>query len=74
MLVTLSTLLLVNGIFNVLVWPPFLRRVSADPRARDDEGNATKFLLVHRVLIALALVLAAVSLVTAVVGFVFATR
>lgn len=74
MLVTLSTLLLLNGIFNVLVWPPFLRRVSADPRAHDDEGNATKFLLVHRVLIAIALTIAAVSLVVAVVGFVSATR
>lgn len=70
MMILLSTMLLVNAAFAVLVWPPFLRRVSADPRARDEQGRATRFLTVHRVLIAAALVLATASAVIGVLGLV----
>lgn len=57
----LAVLLLVNAVFNVVVWPAFLRRISADPRARDADGHRTKFFTVHAVLISAALVIAAVS-------------
>lgn len=53
--------LLVNAFFNVIVWPQFWKRVTADPRARDEAGKTTGFYRVHAVLIVLALVIAAVS-------------
>lgn len=59
----LGILLLLNTLYNVVTWPQFLRRVMADPRARDEQGGATKFLRVHQVLVSIALVLAAVSAV-----------
>lgn len=66
----LIVLLLANAVFNVVVWPTFLRRVAKDPRARDAAGKPTKFLIVHAVLIGLALLLAAASAVAAVVALV----
>lgn len=50
----------------MFTWPQFLRRVKADPRARDEAGNPTRFLRVHQVLVAIALALAAVSAVAGV--------
>ncbi|HEU0207303.1 MAG TPA: MASE2 domain-containing protein [Pseudolysinimonas sp.] len=63
----LAILLLVNAAFNVAVWPNFSRRIAQDPRARDANGAATRFLIVHTVLIGAALLLAAVSAVAAIV-------
>lgn len=57
--------LLLNAVYNAIVWPQFFRRVSADPRARDESGATTKFYRVHAILIAIALVIA---LVSAIVG------
>ncbi len=57
----LAVLLLVNAVFNVLVWPTFYRRVAKDPRARDENGKPTRFLTVHAILIGAALLLAVVS-------------
>jgi len=64
----LVTLLILNGVFNALVWPAFYRRVARDARARDEEGRATRFLVVHTVLIAVALVLAAVSILAGIIA------
>ena len=61
MTVFLGILLLVNAVFNVVVWPRFYPRIANDPRARDADGRRTAFYRVHVVLITLALVLAAVS-------------
>lgn len=66
MTVFAGILLLVNALYNAVVWPRFWKRVSQDPRARDAHGRATRFLTVHAVLIGVALVIAAVS---AVAGF-----
>lgn len=66
--VTLAVLLITNAVFNVVVWPTFFRRVARDPRARDADGSPTKFLIVHAVIIGIALVLAAVSLVAGVLA------
>ncbi len=52
-----SVLLVVAGLWNLVVWPPFLRRVARDPRARDADGRPTRFLTVHVVLVAVSLVL-----------------
>ena len=67
MLVLAVVLLLANALFNVIVWPRFYPRIAADPRARDADARPTTFYTVHVVLIALALVLAAASAVTALV-------
>jgi len=69
-IIAVSVLLLINGVYNVVVWPRFLKRITADPRARDDQGRATTFLRVHVILITIALVLAALSLVFGVLGLV----
>lgn len=62
----LVTLLLINAAFNILVWPTFYRRVAKDPRARDAGGKPTRFLIVHAVLIAIALAIAAASVVAVI--------
>lgn len=62
----IPAILIANAVFNVFAWPNFLRRVMKDPRARDAAGSATAFLKVHVVLVTIALVLAALSLVAAV--------
>lgn len=66
MTVFAAILLLLNALYNAVVWPRFWKRVSQDPRARDAQGKATKFLTVHAVLIGIALVIAAVSAVAGI--------
>lgn len=68
MVTALAVVLFLNAAFNVIVWPRFYKRVANDPRARDENGKATTFLKVHAVLIALALVLAVVSVLVGVAG------
>lgn len=63
-------LLIANAAFNVLVWPTFYRRVAKDPRARDANGKATRFLGVHVALIAIALALALASVIAVVAAIV----
>jgi hypothetical protein len=65
---TAAILLLVNGVFNWIVWPPFYRRTASDPRARDTQGKATRFLKIHAILIGSALLLAVVSLVIGILA------
>ena len=59
----MALLLILNGVFNVAVWPTFFRRILKDPRARDEAGKPTAFLRVHAVIIGAALVLAVASIV-----------
>ncbi|MGO3147679.1 MAG: SCO4848 family membrane protein [Leucobacter sp.] len=66
----LATLLFINAAFNVIVWPQFYKRVANDPRARDAEGKATKFLTVHAILIVVALVIALLSLLAGIAALV----
>jgi uncharacterized membrane protein len=68
--VTLAILLLVNAVWNAIVWPQFYKRVSKDARARDAAGKPTKFLIVHAVLIGVSLVIALVSAIFGVIGLV----
>ena len=53
-----SVVLLVAAAWNLLIWPRFLQRIAKDPRSRDADGRATRFLTVHVVLITVSLVLA----------------
>jgi hypothetical protein len=71
---TAAIILLVNGVFNFVVWPPFYRRTAADARAHDASGKATRFLKVHAILIGSALLLAIVSLVIGVLTLVGVTN
>ena len=64
----MAILLIVNGVFNFLVWPTFLRRVAKDPRAKDADGKATRFLTVHIVLVAIALALGLASILGGVLA------
>ncbi len=65
---TLTILLLVNALFNFIVWPRFIRRIASDARARDEHGKRTAFFTVHMVLITLALILALISAVAAIIA------
>lgn len=49
------------GVWSLVVWPQFLKRVLKDPRARDTAGKATRFLTVHVVLVSVSLVLGAAT-------------
>lgn len=63
-----SLVLIVAGIWSLVVWPQFLRRVLKDPRARDAAGKATKFLTVHVVLVSISMVLGAATAVIGILG------
>jgi uncharacterized membrane protein len=60
-----ALVLIIAGVWSLVVWPQFLRRVLKDPRARDAAGKATKFLTVHVVLVSVSMVLGAA---TAIIG------
>jgi uncharacterized membrane protein len=60
-----ALVLIIAGVWSLVVWPQFLRRVMKDPRARDAAGKATKFLTVHLVLVSISMVLGAA---TALIG------
>lgn len=62
----LAVILFLNAAFNAIVWPQFLRRVAKDSRAKDANGKATPFLIVHIVLISLALTLALLSAIAGI--------
>ena len=66
MVVFAGILLLINAFYNVVVWPRFWTRVAKDPRARDEQGRATKFLKVHAILIGIALLIAVVSAIAGI--------
>ncbi len=63
-----AILLIIAGVWSLVVWPQFLRRVMKDPRARDAAGKATKFLNVHLVLVTISMVLGAATAVIGVMG------
>ncbi len=66
MTVAAAIVLFLNTLFNVVAWPRFFQRVARDARARDAAGRATPFLVVHGVLLGIALLLAAASLVAGI--------
>ena len=71
---TAAILLLVNGAFAWIVWPPFYRRTARDSRARDAQRKATRYLKVHAILIGSALLLATISLVIGVLALLRVTN
>ena len=63
-----ALVLIVSGVWSLVVWPQFLRRVMKDPRARDAAGKATKFLTVHVVLVSISMVLGAATAIIGIMG------
>jgi uncharacterized membrane protein len=63
-----ALLLIIAGVWSLVVWPQFLRRVMKDPRARDAGGKATKFLTVHVVLVSISMVLGAATAMIGIMG------
>ncbi|MBK0422096.1 hypothetical protein JD292_08410 [Leucobacter sp. CSA2] len=61
-----GVMLLLNAVYNAVVWPRFWTRIKTDPRARDEQGRPTRFMTVHAVLIGIALLIAAVSAVAGI--------
>ncbi|MDR6508356.1 SCO4848 family membrane protein [Arthrobacter oryzae] len=68
--VALAWVLIIAGVWSLVVWPQFLRRVMKDPRARDAAGKATKFLTVHVVLVSVSMVLGAATAAIGIAGLV----
>ena len=66
----LAVVLIVAGVWSLAVWPQFLRRVMKDPRARDGNGKATRFLTVHVVLVSVSLVLGAATAAIGIAGMI----
>ena len=66
MTVFAAVVLFLNALFNVIAWPRFFDRVRKDDRARDAQGRATRFLVVHAVLLGIGLALAVLSVVAGV--------
>jgi uncharacterized membrane protein len=64
----LAVVLVVAGLWSLIVWPQFLRRVMKDPRSRDADGKATRFLTVHVVLVSVSMVLGAATAAIGVAG------
>jgi uncharacterized membrane protein len=64
----LAVVLVVAGLWSLIVWPQFLRRVMKDPRSRDAGGRATRFLTVHVVLVSVSMVLGAATAAIGVAG------
>ena len=63
-----ALVLVIAGLWSLVVWPQFLRRVMKDPRARDATGKATKFLTVHVVLVSISMVLGAATALIGIMG------
>jgi uncharacterized membrane protein len=63
-----AIILVIAGVWSLVVWPQFLRRVMKDPRARDAGGKATRFLTVHVVLVSISMLLGAATAVIGITG------
>ncbi|MFV2143344.1 MULTISPECIES: SCO4848 family membrane protein [Isoptericola] len=63
-----SLVLILAAVWNLVVWPQFWRRVTKDPRARDEAGRPTRFYTVHAVLVGVSVALALLVGVVGVLG------
>ncbi|CEA07529.1 hypothetical protein BN1051_00844 [Arthrobacter saudimassiliensis] len=61
----LAVVLVVAGLWNIVVWPPFLRKAIADPASREENGAMTRSLMVTLMLISTSMVF---GLATAIIG------
>ncbi|MFZ3417964.1 SCO4848 family membrane protein [Arthrobacter sp. 3Tela_A] len=61
----LALVLVIAGLWSLIVWPVFLKRVLKDPQARDANGAATRYMTTNLMMISTAMIFA---LATAVIG------
>lgn len=61
----LALILILTGIWTIIVWPAFLRRILKDPRSRTATGSPTRFLTIHIMLVSTSIIL---GLATGVIG------
>ncbi|MDF2498077.1 MAG: putative integral rane protein [Arthrobacter koreensis] len=61
----LSLVMVIAGLWSIMVWPIFLKRVLKDPQARDANGAPTRFMTTNLMMISTAIIFA---LATAVIG------
>lgn len=61
----LALVLVIAGLWSLIVWPVFLKRVLKDPQARDANGAPTRFMTTNLMMISTAIIFA---LATAVIG------
>ena len=61
----LALVLVIAGLWSLIVWPVFLKRVLKDPLARDANGAATRYMTTNLMMISTAMIFA---LATAVIG------
>lgn len=64
----LAVVLIGAGLWSLVVWPQFLRRVRKDPRSRDANGKATRFLTVHVVLVSISMLFGAATAAIGIAG------
>jgi hypothetical protein len=57
--------MVIAGLWSIMVWPIFLKRVLKDPQARDANGAPTRFMTTNLMMISTAIIFA---LATAVIG------
>jgi len=61
----LAFVLIAAGLWSIIVWPPFLKRVLKAPEARDANGAPTRFMTVNLMLISTAIIF---GLATTIIG------
>ncbi|MCC3282386.1 MULTISPECIES: SCO4848 family membrane protein [Arthrobacter] len=61
----LAFVLIAAGLWSVIAWLPFLRRVLKDPQARDANGAPTRFMTTNLMMITTAMIF---GIATAVIG------
>ena len=64
----LAVVLIVAGLWSLAVWPQVLRRVRKDPRSRDANGKATRFLTVHIILVSISMLFGAATAAIGIAG------
>lgn len=69
-----SWTLVVFGVWSWVIWPVFIKNISADPRSWDVTGGPTGFLIVHLVLAVVSLVFGVVLPVIGIRGLLAARR
>lgn len=62
----LAWILILAGIWSLCVWPPLFLRVWKDPRARDERGGATRYLMVNFMLATTSMIFGIATLVIGV--------
>jgi hypothetical protein len=69
-----SWTLIVFGVWSWVIWPVFIKNISADPRSWTAAGAPTAFFLVHLVLTIVSLIFGVVLPVIGIVALVKARR